>query len=248
MFVGGLTGSGITTSNNTALYAAGPDFSLSLIALEGNPAPNQESGVVFDSLSSALPVMNSDGLVAFQNDLTGPGIIVGEEEGQNSQSLWLWPGGASPPALLARANNAVPVTPSADYYGLGQPLLNNQAHAAFQAQLGTSTLSTDFAIFANVSGTVTKVARVGDTEPGGGGQSYTTFGNPVVNPSQKIAFGSQLTGFATPGFFDGIYYGDSSSLVKVLRVRGTWPSRVRISPPSATRSSTTTGVWPSVDG
>lgn len=69
-----LSGPGVTTVNDFAIYAGGPG-ALVLIAREGSQAPGCAFGATFSGFNSTGPALNGDDQVAFVASVTGPATL-----------------------------------------------------------------------------------------------------------------------------------------------------------------------------
>jgi hypothetical protein len=98
-FVAVLTGTGITTANDTGLWSGTPG-SLSEIVYEGQTAPSGGNGTLFGDILSSPFAFNDRGEIAFYNFLSGPA---------NNGSLWFWDGASL--SMIARAGNSFQVAP-----------------------------------------------------------------------------------------------------------------------------------------
>jgi hypothetical protein len=97
-----LTGTGVTTANDTALWI-GDTGGLDLIAREGSAAPGT-GGAMFGSFQTTTPAMNGLGQLAFVAALTGPGVT----NGANDRALYFF----DPEdglTILARSGDTVPI-------------------------------------------------------------------------------------------------------------------------------------------
>jgi len=81
-FSGGLTGTGVDSSNDRGIWSAGGGAGLALVVRAGDPAPGTSSGVNFRSFAKS-PVLNSEGQTAFVGGLTGMGV-----DGSNEWGIW----------------------------------------------------------------------------------------------------------------------------------------------------------------
>jgi len=84
--VANLTGTGVVTTNNTALYLGSRTNNLQLIARKGMPALGCPIGVYFSSLNNSTvsdPVIFDNNRVAFGGILAGAGVT-----GGNNLGLW----------------------------------------------------------------------------------------------------------------------------------------------------------------
>jgi hypothetical protein len=92
-FVDNLQGSGVTSANDSGLWA-GPPGALQLVARARAPAPGLGGQIAYDRFSFA-PVISNSGHVAFTDSLVGPGI-----DSTNNNAIWVGNPGAI--ELLAR--------------------------------------------------------------------------------------------------------------------------------------------------
>jgi hypothetical protein len=94
-FCSSLTGPGISPINNTAIWA-GSLGNLRCLLREGDPAPGTTAGAVFSDFLEggyySTPAMNAQGMVAFMEQVTGPGVNAGNDVGiwiHDGSQLWL---------------------------------------------------------------------------------------------------------------------------------------------------------------
>ena len=108
-FVAFLTGSGVTSANNSGIWSEGSG-SLTLVARMGDPAPGTPSGVNYSNFTSPnTPLLNGAGQTAFLADLAGSGVTTTNDRG-------IWSEGSGALALVAREGAAAPGTPSGVTY------------------------------------------------------------------------------------------------------------------------------------
>src|SRR3954447_21192216 len=72
-----LTGTGVTTSNDSGIWRGTNSATLQLLGRKGSPAPGMPSGVNFNSFGT--PKINSGGSVAFTGTLIGSGITTAND-------------------------------------------------------------------------------------------------------------------------------------------------------------------------
>ena len=102
VFQGLVTGPGINTSNDNAIWSKGLGAA-TLVARDGDPAPGTPAGVVFSLLSTHM--INGAGQIALTATLTGPGV-----GGANNVGLWVRsPAGVW--TLIIRAGDLFEVAP-----------------------------------------------------------------------------------------------------------------------------------------
>ena len=82
-FIGTLAGVGVDGSNDRAIWRAGVDEELRLVAREGGAATGFDEGVVFESFGFALG-LNDVGQLVFSGTVAGPGI-----DDTNNLAYWL---------------------------------------------------------------------------------------------------------------------------------------------------------------
>ena len=183
-----LTGTGVTSANNTAIYAGGL-ASPQLVAREGNAAPGAGAGVNYSFFLT--PVLSDAGQVAYLTILTGSGVTAANEGA-------IYAGGPAAPQLVARAGNAAPgAGAGVNYSFLDTPALNDAGLVAYRAGLtgtGVTGANRD-AIFAGGLAAPQLVARTGDAAPGAGaGVNYSSFSTPVLSDAGQVAYLTTLTG------------------------------------------------------
>jgi len=205
----GVSGPGITGSNDFGHWLQiGP--SLQLLAREGDPAPGT-SGAVFDLLNSQ-PAFNAAGQAAFTCSLTGSGVVF-------STSRALYHGSPGSLSLLARGGMIAPGTAS-PFFGFSVPTLNSAGQAAFVGSLtgaGVTSLN-DEGLWFGTPGSLTLIARGGDSAPGAAPATYDSFGFPWLTSGGIVHFWSTLAGSGvTAANNQAIWRGTVSSLSMVVR-------------------------------
>ena len=216
-----LTGSGVTFSNDQAVWSQGGGDGLKLIARTDDTAPGTGTGVKFDSFgpSPTNTVLNNAGHVSFYARLKGPDV-----DGFNKNGLWS--ADASGVELVARAGSPAPGTgPGVAFFSFAFPLLNGAGQIAFRGNLtgsGVDSLS-DSGIWATDSdGLLQLIARKGAAAPGTeSGVNFRGFLPPMINGAGQVAFAVSLTG---PGVDDendsGIWATDSDGLLQLIVRKG----------------------------
>ncbi len=163
-FWGGLTGTGVTSSNNSGVWSGGGVSGVTLIARSGDPAPGTGSGVRFSTFDD--PVLNGAGQTAFFGDLTGTGVT----NGINSRGIWSEGGGLGL-ALVARTGDPAPGTTAGVkfngfyYVGIDGLLLNGAGQMAFLGSLSGPGVdfSNNLGVWAtDPNGLLQLIARAGD--------------------------------------------------------------------------------------
>jgi hypothetical protein len=214
-FVAGLTGTGVTSTNNIALYRG-----TTLIAREGDQAPGLPAGVVFSSFAfsgtDTDTGIDAAGRVAFQAVLTGTGVTAA-----NNAALFFWDGTTT--ELIAAEGLALPPTSQIvegtipfDIEAMnssGQVLFNATSNNGIQQRIGYYVASPD----ADSDG----VADVDDNclnEP---------------NPTQSDV-GGVGAGSSPDGIGDACQCGDVSGNGFVTTADATLMTRSLLVPPTAT--------------
>lgn len=212
-----LTGTGVTSENNSGIWSEGGGSGLALVARTGSQAPGTDPGVNFRSLDST-PKLNDAGQMAFRGGLTGTGVTSANDFGIWSE------GGGSGLALIAReGDNAPGTTNGVNFSFLINPELNGAGQTAFRGEL-TGPGVTD----ANTSGIWSEgggsglalVARSGDPAPGTpDGVNFGNFSDPVLNGAGQIAFRGGLTGTGVTQANDGGIWFEGGELGLALIAR-----------------------------
>jgi len=190
-----LTGSGVTTGNDSGIWQ-GPPGALSLLLRKGGAAPGLPAGTTFADASPDR--INAAGHVLFNATLAGTGI-----DTTNDSTLWRsGPGGLE---LVARQGSAAPGTPAGTNFG-GSFLnrdLNDIGQVAFTGTLaGTGADSTnDSAIWRGLPGALSLVTREGNSAPGTGtGIVFSGFSIPaLLNDAGQVVFTSRVDGPGVDG-------------------------------------------------
>jgi hypothetical protein len=225
MWTSYLTGSGVNSSNDTALFG-GPADNMVVIAREGSPAPGT-AGAVYEDLinfvgSTANLIdtqhtgINRNGTVFFVTKLRG-----GDTTSQNFGAIFYGPA-ASPGMFLRLSDTMMPGVIAAGIGGLIQ--MDNDGRVLFDVTLrGTgTTVANDWSLWHYVPGVGrTMLLREGDPAPGTVG---ATFNNAQNNWSAvlagngftrngKFVFTAQLmNGDTVPGVNDqAVYYATTST-------------------------------------
>lgn len=178
-FRGGLSGTGVTTSNDTGIWtdAAG---ALSLVAREDDPAPGTTAqwGSFEDGGATDRLALNGPGQIAFNGFLKGDGIDVGNNEG-----IWLTPSAGATPELIVRRGSFAPGA-SALFSDLSDVAINDNGQMVFRGSVAGS-LSRDKGLwrYDPDGGGISLVAREQMGAPGtSDGIFLDQFGNSFINP------------------------------------------------------------------
>jgi hypothetical protein len=206
-----LSGAGVTSANDTALFRSSPGGSL-LIAREGNPAPGTAGAVFSGDFKSQYQFnqVNRNGTVLFQSSLAG-----GDVTGANGGAIFT----GTPGALSIVRRLGDPVLPGVTAVGMGSiQQMDNNGRVLYDVTLAGAgvTAANDRSLWFYTPGSgSTLLVREGSPAPGTAG---ATFGNPAntwlpgCSPTSltrggKYEFASDLTGGdVTPGFNDSALY------------------------------------------
>ena len=195
-FHGSLAGTGVTTSNDRAVWA-GPTGSLAMVAREGDLAAGA-GGAAWSDFEGTLV---GAGGVAFRATLSDGGTGI-------------WAGPASGVSLAARDGSAAAGT-AGQFANFIAPDLNDQGKVAFHAGLeegvGGVSAADDRGVWAGAPGTLELVAREGQTAPGTGGALFETFSGPLLNDVGGVLFRGFLDDGGT-----GLFLDDGVSLAKAV--------------------------------
>ncbi len=215
-FRGSLTGTGVSSSNDSGIWSEGGGSGLALVAREGSQAPGLDAGVNFSGFSS--PVLNAAGQTAFLGLLTGTGVT-----DSNDTSIWS-EGGGSGLVLVAREGSKAPGTESGvSFSGFNSlPLLNGAGQTAFVGTLtGTGVSNPNLrGIWSEGGGSgLALVARAGSKAPGtGAGVNFASnFDKLVLNDAGQTAFLAGLTGSGVTGSnYGGLWATDLDGLLHLI--------------------------------
>jgi hypothetical protein len=155
-FNAGLSGTGVTSTNNDAIWAE-KDNVLALVARAAGQAPGLAAGVKFETFSSEL-LFNADSDVAFTATLVGTGIGLTNDAG-------IWARKDNVLDLVAAKGAAAPDGPQgAMFQAFDNFSLNSAGQVAFRGVLtgGQVTTESDKGIWAEtLGGTLKLIAREG---------------------------------------------------------------------------------------
>ncbi len=195
-FVATLTGAGVDSSNNQALYRA-TTSGLGVIARTGSQAAGLGDGVVYVDFL-AEPCLSDSGRTAFQGVAAGPGV-------DNFNNDCTWNESPQGGALTTFIQEATTRTPDGDgFYGhefnLGFPSPTMWGNnGVFMSSTGTSVLRCffrndsgggNFGVWHNPTGTIAKHYRNQEIQPGSNPERrFTGCTNPQINPSGAIVTG-----------------------------------------------------------
>ncbi len=199
-------------SVGSGVYRAAASGAVVQIAREGQPSPDGNGNIGFIN----TPVLiNAAGQVAFFNTFDN------SFNSFNDADAMLIGDGSGPPKIIARGGQ----TPA----GAGSPLLllNDPSglNAAGQVAFSAALVNGDFGIFRGDGspGSLVTIAVNGQSLPGGGTISSAYFPGTLhpINAKGEVAF---MTIQAESPFARGIWVGDGSGLVEIVRVGDPTPS------------------------
>ena len=211
-FITSLTGNEVTADNDNAIYRDNAAGILSLVAREGEPAPNADSGIVFTSFQT--PMLNASGQITFRATITP------DESGISDQGIYSEISGSLTSVILA--GEQVPgMADGVVFNDFNFPIpLNNSGQTAFLSSiLGIGGTPVNGAgIFSEGAGSLSLIAHEGDEVPGDAdGATFNRFGFPVFNDSGHTAFVGFLSGPEIDFGTGAIYSNASGSLVEIAR-------------------------------
>ncbi len=196
-FTATLTGTTLGQNDNRGIYRYRPGEPLTRIARKGQ-APVDGNGTFFDFNVPAIAV----GGVTFVASLAGT-------SGGLNDNLGYFRGNGGAVTPIVRKGQP---TPDGNGVFLSIPSLasNGKLQDAFDAQFTQQGQPQRRGVFTAFDGTLTEIARSGQTAPGGG--IFTDFGGPSLSPFGEAAFRAFTT--TTPGIFRG---GEFSALAQIAR-------------------------------
>ena len=169
------------------------------IAVSGYPAPGQD-GAVFSSLSS--PTINDTGEVsiaslAYKSETGFRGVLWSEGAGNGL-------------AAIARAGDAAPGTgANVTFSEFTESYVNSSGNVAFYATLagdGVTTANNRGLWVQNTDGTISLVARTGDTVPGvNPDQKFATLVQSCFNSSGQIVMAAQMSADGSSPGISGLW-------------------------------------------
>lgn len=186
-----------------------------LVNWQNVTAPGGNGSVTLANPANQPTVLNNKGLSGFVATLTGTGST-------NDDSAIYRTNATGGLTEIVREGHAVPegngvfdqILTGASFH----PILNETGQLAFRANLIGANVnnSNNQGIYRGAGGTtLTKIARSGDTLPGGGTiRSFGSVGAPDMNDSGQVVFAVDLDGDTTT---EAIYKGSGGALTKIAR-------------------------------
>jgi hypothetical protein len=137
--------------------------------------------------------------------------------GSGPQSVWKGnPATPSSFTCIAKTNDtAISGVPAGSkLWSVWAPFSNSNAKVTFRVSLFDGS-SEGRAIVGDTDGTLKVIAKVGDTAPGTGGQTFVNFDNPVIGDGNQVAFIASTNG-GIVGLFRQAANGGALSLLMKL--------------------------------
>jgi hypothetical protein len=211
-----LGGSGLTSSNDTAIFA-GDATNPQLVARAGSQAHGVAAGVNYSSfLFQQDPDLDDSGIMAFRAAINGPGVTAA-----NNSVIYM--GTPSSPQLVLRTGTQAPGLPAGVNFSVfGVPELNSAGQIALAADLTGPgvTLNNEAAIFAGSPSSLSLIAREGIQVPGASaGVQFASFGFPALNDIGQGAFSAVLRGTGVATANDNALFAFDPTLGTVLIAR-----------------------------
>lgn len=213
-FRGYLSGPGVTSSNNIALWREEADGGISLVARKGDPAP-EANGALFGDYHR--PALNDAGHTAFDATLSGAGVTP-----WNNAGIWSDTGGEL--TLIARKGEPAPGANGAIFNSLISPTMNDSGHIAFIASAAPPTMARElnYGIWSEGQGRgLELVAMSGYPAPGVAGAVFEHVNEPVLNDLGQVALLGRLEGPGVSFTNDyGIWAQDLSGKLTLIAREG----------------------------
>jgi hypothetical protein len=219
LFTGTLSGSGVGSTNDRALWFGHPGV-LAMLAREGMTAPG--TTVHFSNFSDHEPALADNGLIMFDASLAGPDV-----GSTNNKGIWVGRPGSL--GLVVRLGDAPPDLGGSVYITSllftigGAHYMTPGGQTAKNFLLGGSgvTAANDVSIHAGGTGGLTLTARENSQAPDVpvSARFLDLFNSaPVVNASGSIAFQARLAGTGVNVTNDwAIWRGQPSALTVAVR-------------------------------
>ena len=188
-----IAGPGVDSTNDQGIWVDRSGKGLELLVQEGSLAPGTDASSRFGGLGFLTKIAD-DGAIIFSAGLTGPTV-----DGTNSFGLWrgrnenelelIFRSGQPAPDVLG-ATISRPV-------GIAGISVNNRGQLALRGRLSGNGVSedNDLAIWSeDSSGSLSIVAREGDSAAGINDGIFDTLSSPTLNGKGHTAFAATLTG------------------------------------------------------
>lgn len=215
-----VTGTGVTSVNNSAIYAGASDAP-QLVARTGAPAHGLSPGVSYSEFLNT-PNLNDAGELTYGAILAGSGVT-------STNDTAIYGGSVAAPLLIAREGDAVPGIGA--IFGIlpSTPAISDASHTAFVAHvigLGVTSVN-DRAILAGPLASPQVAVREGD--PALGMPPGVSYGDlitpPRINDSSQMAYRASLVGSGVTSSNDtGLFLGTIGAAQLIAREGDPAPS------------------------
>ena len=197
-FVARLTNTQGGSNDDSAIYRTSTPGKLTQIAREGQPLPegNGTFGEMIYGVSIVLPAMNATGQVAFV-DRSGISVV------------GIYRGDGKTPIKIARIGDPLPGGGTLSWFSSGTtPDINDPGEVVFAAVDNSVNV---YGIFKWSGGTLTKIARHGDTIPNSSDTLLGTAPNARINKAGQVAFVSNVSHTNPNASYFAIFRGDGNA-------------------------------------
>ena len=197
-FVARLTNTHGGSNDDSAIYRTSTPGKLTQIAREGQPLPegNGTFGEMIYGVSIVLPAMNATGQVAFV-DRSGLSVV------------GIYRGDGKTPIKIARIGDPLPGGGTLSWFSSGTtPDINDPGEVVFAAVDNSVNV---YGIFKWSGGTLTKIARHGDTIPNSSDTLLGTAPNARINKAGQVAFVSNVSQTNPNASYFAIFRGDGNA-------------------------------------
>lgn len=194
----------VAPGSNVGAVLTGPPGGLSTVFVTGEQAPEFPVGVVQASATGNLLgairlILNEQGGLCWLGHLTGPGIVINGDQGNNS-AIWRWTPGDGQ-TLIAQSQDQAPFLPGGTVFRLFETLDFSHNDSGV-VMIGQDSLVPPFTagprgIWAfSPDGTTAGVVGADQAAQQAAGVDYGTIGVPgaVINNPGSVAFQTRLTG------------------------------------------------------
>jgi hypothetical protein len=217
VYHGVLTGTGVTTSNDSGLWVGTADTGMTLAVRKGDTSPNV-AGATFSTLTPHA--INASGSLIFSSTLVGGGVTTANDFGYWTRSST----GTITPFL--REGDVAPGTGGVTFAasGVGLSTSNTSGVGVFRNALtlgGAVTSSNNAGIWAGTAGNVQLYLRSGNIAPVTGG-TLSGFSNPSVLQDGRVVISGTLVngGAVTSANNQAVWAGDSPANLQLLFRKG----------------------------
>ena len=230
LFMATLQGSGVNTTNDSAILSRTAAGTLTTLARTGSggPGPNLGAGVNFSAFDDFFtPVQNDAGTAVFRAVVTGTGI-----DTTNNQAVFRKPAGGAI-AAVARTGSAGPgpqqvLGADTQFAYFLNPAVNESDDVALVGGLSGAgvTAANNTSIWATSANTLRLIAREGSETHGPGLGAGITFGEitdvnrPLIDDDGDIAWSATLTGAGITTFNDNALFANVGGATTLIAREG----------------------------